>query len=149
RRPFWSPRHSLGAFFGTTLLLGTTFSAMIFAALGDFPPARNLTLIALLARTTLFVWRQLEIHSGGRNPESGIYLNVRAIRELLPWTPPARLMLFIASTLFGLLAAFDFANAAGIWATATAVTTLASEILVRWIFFVAGGAKRMPGGIAA
>ncbi|HEX9046718.1 MAG TPA: DmsC/YnfH family molybdoenzyme membrane anchor subunit, partial [Verrucomicrobiae bacterium] len=35
KRACWSPRYSFGAFFGTTLLLGATFAAMVFAWLGE------------------------------------------------------------------------------------------------------------------
>jgi len=149
KRPFWSPRHSFGAFFGTTLLLGSTFTAVVFAWLGDFPLARSFALMALLVRIALFVWRRLEIHFGCTNPESPIHLNARAVRELLPWSPQTRLALFIASTVFGLLAIANIANATAIWASLAAVTTLSSEILVRYIYFRGGAGKKMPGGITA
>ncbi len=149
KRPFWSQRHSFGAFFGTTLLLGATFSAATFAWLGNLHFARQFAVVALVVRAMLFVWRRLEIRFAFSNPASPIHLNARAIRELLPWTPRTRIILFIASTVFGLLAIADIANAVMIWASATVVTTFISEIVVRYVFFRAGAGKKMPGGIAA
>jgi Fe-S-cluster-containing dehydrogenase component/DMSO reductase anchor subunit len=149
KRAAWSPRHSFGAFLGTTLLLGATFSSTIFTWLGDLHFARQFAVVALAVRVMLFVWRRLEIHFAFNNPASLIHLNARTIRELLPWTPQTRIILFIASTLFGLLAIANVANAMMVWANAAAVTTLVSEIIVRYVFFRAGACKKMPGGISA
>jgi len=149
KRSFWSSRHSFGAFFGTTLLLGATFSAMVFAWLGEFQFAREFAVVALFVRTALFIWRRSEIHFAAKNPASPIHLNARAIRELLSWSPDVRLALFIASTLFGLLAIANIADTAPLCATLATITTLTSEIVVRYIFFRAGAGKKMPGGIAA
>lgn len=149
KRAIWSARHSFGAFFGTTLLLGTTFAAVVFAWLGDLSSARQFAAAALVVRTVLFVWRRLEIRFAAKNQASPIHLNARAIRELLPWSPPLLLRLFAASTILGLMAIADVAQAAAIWAGAAAVTTLISEIAGRYIFFRAGAGKKMPGGIAA
>jgi len=149
KRSWWSPRHSFGAFSGTTFLLGATFASGIFGWLGDFSHARNFAIAALAVRTALFGWRRLEIYSAAKNSSSDIHLNARAIRELLPWTPGMRLALFIISTIFGLLAITNVANATAVWASVAALTTLVSEILVRWIFFVASANRKMPGGIEA
>jgi len=148
KRSFWSPRHAFGAFFGTMLLLGSTFAAVVFAWQGRPDLARWFAVAAVLVRTVLFSWRRWEIGRAFNDPASPVHLNARAIRELLPWTPPVRLSLFIASTVFGSLAIADLAHTAMIWASAAAVTTLASEIVVRYVFFRAGAGKKMPGGIA-
>ena len=149
KRVFWTPRHSFGAFFGTTLLLGTTFAAVVFGWLGQLTVAREFAAVALIVRTALFAWRRLEIYVAVNNVETPIHLNARAIRELLPWTPPLRLGLFIASTVFGLMAIADVVHATAIWASVAAATTLTSEIVVRYVFFRAGAGRKMPGGIAA
>jgi formate dehydrogenase iron-sulfur subunit len=149
KRAFWKPRHSFGAFFGTALLLGATFAAVVFASLGQLGLARMFAVTALVVRTSLFTWRRLEIHFAVNNIENPIHMNARAIRELLPWSPPLRLGLFIASTVFGLMAIANVAQGVVIWAGVAAATTLTSEVVVRYVFFRAGAGKKMPGGIAA
>ncbi|HXF10058.1 MAG TPA: DmsC/YnfH family molybdoenzyme membrane anchor subunit [Desulfuromonadaceae bacterium] len=149
RRPFWSPRHSFGAFMGTSLLLGSTFAAATVACLGKMEFARDFAITALVVRSVLFAWRRLEIHFAFNNAHSPIHLNARAIRELLSWTPSLRLGLFTASTVFGLMAIGNVGNATAIWAGIAAMTTLTSEIVVRYVFFRAGAGKKMPGGIIA
>jgi DMSO reductase anchor subunit len=149
KRSFWCARIAFGNFYGTTLLLGATFAAVVFGWLGKFNFAQPFAIAALVIRTTLFVWRRLELRTALNDSSSPIHLNVRAIRELLPWTTPARTQLFVASTVFGLLAIFNFAQLAPVWASIAALTTFSSEIIGRYVFFAAGAGKRMPGGIAA
>jgi DMSO reductase anchor subunit len=149
KRACWSPRHSFGNFFGTTLLLGATFAAVTFAYLGKINFARSFVVAALMIHIALFVWRRLEMLAALKNSENPIHLNARAIRELLPRTTPARTALFAASTFFGLLAIINVGGVILIWAGASALATLISEIIGRYVFFTAGAGKRMPGGIAA
>jgi Fe-S-cluster-containing dehydrogenase component/DMSO reductase anchor subunit len=148
-RACWSPRHSFGNFFGTTLLLGTTFAAVLFACPGKLNFAQPFVVAALVIRTMLFVWRRMELQTALKNSDSPIHLNARAIRELLPSTTSAQTFLFVTSTIFGLLAIVNVAGAAAIWAGASALMTLLSEIIARYVFFRAGAGKKMPGGIAA
>ena len=149
QRAIWSPRYSFGNFFGTTLLLGATFAAVVFAALGIINFAQSFAVAALVIRTALFVWRRLELRAALKNSDSPIHLNARAIRELLPRTTPARTALFVSSIIFGLFAIANVGGVILIWVSAAALTTLLSEIIARYVFFAAGAGKRMPGGIAA
>lgn len=149
KRPLWCARITFGNFFGTTLLLGATFAAVVFGWMGHFNLAQPFAVAALIIRTTLFVWRRSEIHAALRNSASPIHLNTRVIRELLPWTVLSRTQLFIASTIFGLMAIANLAQLAPVWASLAALTTFSSEIIGRYVFFAAGAAKRMPGGFAA
>jgi len=149
RRPFWCGRIAFGNFLGTTLLLGATFAAVVFGWMGKIDFAQPFAIAALVIRTTLFIWRRLELRAAWRNHQSPIHLNARVIRELLPWTTPARTQLFGASTVFGLLAIGNVAHLAPAWASLTALTTFSSEIIGRYVFFAASAAKRMPGGVAA
>jgi Fe-S-cluster-containing dehydrogenase component/DMSO reductase anchor subunit len=149
KRPLWCARISFGNFYGTALLLGATVAAVVLGWLGEFNVAQPFAIAALLIRTTLFVWRRLEVRAALRDSASPIHLNARVIRELLPWTMPARTQLFVGSTLFGLLAIFNIAHLAPVWASGAALTTLGSEIIGRYVFFAASAAKRMPGGFAA
>lgn len=149
KRPLWCARITFGNFFGTTLLLGATFAAVVFGWMGRFNLAQPFAVAALIVRTALFIWRRFEIHAALRNPASPIHLNTRVIRELIPWTVLSRTQLFIASTIFGLLAIANVVQLAPVWASLAALTTFSSEIIGRYVFFAAGAAKRMPGGFAA
>ena len=149
KRAGWSPKFSFGNFFGTTLLLGATFAAAVFAALGKINFAQSFAVAAVVIRVGLFVWRQMELSAAVKNSASPVHLNARAVRELLPRIAPKQTALFIASIIFGLLTIANLANASVIWAALAAATTLSSEIIARYVFFRAGAGKKMPGGIAA
>jgi formate dehydrogenase iron-sulfur subunit len=149
QRPFWRARLTFGNFFGTTLLLGATFGAVIFGWLGIFAVAQPCALAALFIRTALFVWRRLEWRNARRAADSPIHLNARAIGELLAWTQRTNTTLFAASTAFGLLAIANVGGNAAGWASLAAAATFCSEIIARYVFFTASTAKRMPGGVAA
>lgn len=149
KRPLWCARITFGNFFGTTLLLGATFAAVVFGWMGHFNLAQPFAVAALIIRTALFVWRRFEIRAALRHPASPIHLSSRVIRELIPGTILARTQLFIASILFGLMAIANVAQLAPVWASLAALTTFSSEIIGRYVFFAAGAAKRMPGGFAA
>jgi len=154
-KPLWSPRLTFGNFFGTALLLGATFAAVVLGWTGRFTGANLLAatqmaaLAATLIRTTLFVWRRLELHAALRDPQSPIHFNARVIRELLPWTQPVRTWLFAASTIFGVFAVANLVGGAPWWASLAALTTFSSEIIGRHVFFAASASKRMPGGVSA
>ena len=149
QRPLWCARISFGNFYGTALLLGATFAAVVFGWLGKLNLAQPFAIAALVIRTTLFIWRRLEVRAALHDAANPIHLNARVIRELLPWTLRVRTQLFAGSTLFGLLAIFNIAQLAPVWASGAALTTLGSEIIGRYVFFAASAAKRMPGGFAA
>jgi len=150
KRPLWSARFSFGNFFGTSLLLGATLAALVSAwTTGPTPATQIAAAAALLIRTALFVWRRLELRAALSNPQSPIHFNARVIRDLLPGTTTARTGLFIASTVFGLLAIGNVLGCAAIWASLAAAATFASEIIARYVFFVAGSSKRMPGAVVA
>lgn len=148
KRPLWCARISFGNFYGTALLLGATFAAVVFGWTGKFTLTRACAGAALVFLTTLYLWRRLEFHRALRDTSSPIHLNARAIRELLSWTTPTRTQLFFASLLFGLLAIFNVAHFAPVWVSLAALTILSSEIIGRYVFFAAGAGKRMPGGFA-
>jgi Fe-S-cluster-containing dehydrogenase component/DMSO reductase anchor subunit len=149
-RPFWCARRTFGNFFGTTLLLGTTLAALLLGWSGTPTHLAQLAaIVALIIRTTLFIWRRIELLVARRNAASPIHFNARIIRELLPHTTNLRTALFVASSVFGFLAIENVAQLAPVWASVAALTTLSSEVIGRYVFFAAGASKRMPGGIAA
>ena len=150
QRPLWSAPFTFTNFFGTMLLLGATFAAVV-CSYSSAPAVATQTaaLAALLIRTALLVWRRLHWREALRDPANPIHFNARVVRALLPWTMPARTQLYVVSTVFGLLALANVGNATSLWVSLAAVTTLSSEILVRYVFFAASASKRMPGGVAA
>ena len=149
KRPFWSPRLAFGNFFGTTLLLGTAFSAVVFGWAGMFEIGKQFAVAALVARTTLFFWRRLEFVLAMRNPQSPIHLNVRTIAGLLPRILSFRAALFVSATGLGVLAIANMAGLGAVLGSIAALLALTSEIISRYVFFVASSSKRMPGGFAA
>ncbi len=150
RRPFWGPRFAFGNFFGTTLALGASFAAVAFGWGGGSRAAIQLAMCAALVfHTVLFCWRQWELDAALHDSRSLVHFNARTISKLLRWTSAARLSLFVASMVFGSMAIGNAWGVAPWLASLAGLTILSSEIIARYVFFAAGGSKRMPGGIAA
>lgn len=152
-RPIWSARHSLGNFFGTTLLLGFAFAGATVAWMNwaGFGQSAEVGLIAVLMatfiRTALFCWRRWEMNQALNNAQSPIHWNARVIRNLLPATQRWRTALFVVSTAAGLIALAGPREWSHLWASLSALSTLVSECVARHVYFIAGGARRMPGGL--
>jgi len=136
RRPGWSAKSVLPAFFGTTALLGPTVGGAICSW---FAPglAPTLALIATIVRTVLFGWRF-----------STLAASRSTIFRLARGTRPATIGLFLISTLFSILAIFDYARQGLWWALIACVSTISAQALDRWIFFVGTPAPRMPGAFS-
>ena len=149
RRPCWSPKYSFVNFFGTTLLLGSTFTAAVFAVTNNSRMTLPFVLAALVIRTALFAWRSMNLRSALKDSQDPVHLNARAIDELLPWSIPLQLWLFVIATGCGLLATGQVMGPAALWAGMSVLATFISEIAARFVFFRAGAGKKMPGGIAA
>jgi formate dehydrogenase iron-sulfur subunit len=150
RRPFWEPRFAFGNFFGTTLVLGASFAAAMFGWVGGSRAAMQLSMFgALVVHTVLFCWRQWELDTALGDSQSRLHFNARVICELLRWTSAARTWLFVASMLFGSMAIGNALGLAPCWASLAGLAILSSEIIARYVFFAAGGSKRMPGAVAA
>lgn len=149
KRPFWSPRLAFGNFFGTTLLLGATFSAVVFGGSGQLEIGKKFAIAALMFFTIIFIWRRLEFVRAFRNPQSPIHLNTRTLSELLPHLLSFRAALFFSATALGVMAIVNTAGLGVVWGSIAALLALTLEIVSRYIFFVASASKRMPGGFAA
>ena len=150
KRACWSPRFSFGNFFGTALLLGATLTALVFAwTAGPTRETQIATAAALVIFVALFGWRRFEIRAALRDPQSPVQFNARVVRELLPGTTTAQTCLFAGAIILGLLAIGNVFHTAPIWASLAAAATLTSEIIARYVYFVAGSSKRMPGGVTA
>jgi Fe-S-cluster-containing dehydrogenase component/DMSO reductase anchor subunit len=154
RRPAWRASRTMSNFFGTALLLGATLSAVSFTWMGGAEAetladaARHSAIWAMLIRTVLFVWRSLEQHRALLNAGSSIHWNACVVEELLPAATRWLNLLFVMSTGTGLLAIASLGDQAHLWAILAAVSTLSSELIGRYVYFAAGGTKRMPGVLA-
>jgi len=150
-RAAWRGFRTFGNFFGTTLLLGATLAAVAFAWLDRWSPGPmasagwNAAVIALLTRTILFVWRRRDLDKALADAGSSVHWNARVIEELLPATTRWVNLLFVLSTSAGLLALADLGGQAHVWAALAAMSTVSSEFVGRYVYFAAGGTKRMAG----
>ena len=102
---------------------------------------------SLVIRTALFVWRLMQLRAAS-DVHSPVHLNGRVVRELLPRIGTADATLFAISNLAAIAAVFNIGGMALVWVVLAAMTTLGAELLARYVFFVAGSSKRMPGGIS-
>lgn len=143
QRRFWSARMVFGNFLGSTLVIGTAWTAALSG------PARPWLWTALFCHTALFAWRQIELQRARANPASRHHFGARVIRELLVTVQSGRTALSLIS--LGLLgmALVNAAHRAPLWAGLAALGIFAAEFAGRYVFFVAAAGKRMPGGVAA
>jgi formate dehydrogenase iron-sulfur subunit len=147
-RPAWSARIAFGNFFGTMLLLGAVCASLLLFATRRSELAVLFFEAAFVIRTTLFVWRRLQLRSAS-DFKSTIHWNARAVHELLPRTVRADVALFVLSTAAAAVVILDIGDNRLLWLSVAAATMFAAEIIARYVFFAASGSKRMPGGILA
>lgn len=152
-RPWWCARWTSTNFLGTTFLLGAAVTGVVVAWMawaGRWElsgAARWAAVVTMVIRAALFGVRWDEVRRALAEPASPRCWNARVIREKLPGTFRWQTALFVGSTVTGLLAIGGAAGLTPIWASLSACSTLAGELLSRHVFFVAGGARRMPGGL--
>jgi formate dehydrogenase iron-sulfur subunit len=147
-RPFWAASQTLPKFFGTTALLGATTAAALF---GWTAPALApaCAIVATIIRTGLFGWEWATFLGALRNPTAAAHRSALVLARLLRPIMVARVVLFVASTVFSVMAIFNSAALGAIWGTIAFVTTTTSQLLERHTYFTASAAPRMPGGVPA
>jgi Fe-S-cluster-containing dehydrogenase component/DMSO reductase anchor subunit len=147
KRPAWSAGLVFTKFFGTTLLLGATGGAVWAGWLApDLAPL--LAILATAIRTALFVREWTVLQSAKSNSASLFHPGAQVVFRLLRPVLAARVTLFVASTVFSIMAIFNTAHHGPVWATIAFILTFAAQVLERYTFFRACSAPRMPGGIA-
>jgi len=146
-RRLWSRRIVFGNFFGSALLLGAALTAALVGWFGG--PLRTALGLAVLFHAGLFVWRQVEIRVALRNKDNPVHFAARVVRELLPNVQLLRVALFVLSIVMAGIALASVAQRAAVWASLAAAAVFGAEIIGRYVFFVAGAGRRMPGGVAA
>lgn len=150
RRPFWRAGDTFTRFFSSTLLLGAAAAACVAGWtdwLAGRPPgvAPALAFVALLVRAYQYAWHHRLLRRAGAEPEHPAHRCVRLIRARFGWILRARAGLFLVSTATGLLAMAGAAPAGPLWATISLVSTFASSVAQRYLFFIASLSTRMPG----
>jgi formate dehydrogenase iron-sulfur subunit len=145
RRPFWMATLTVPRFYGTTLLLGSTFAATVLAFVNPAIAAVP-TVAALLARTALFAWEYRLFQQAKTDHKHPAHRATRTVLRYFAAMPLAMGILFGISTLAGLAA---MATASPLLAVLSAVSTLGSQAIDRACFFSTCPAPRMPGGIPA
>ena len=148
RRPFWAAQRTLPKFFGTTALLGTTTAAALFGWTAPLL-APACAIAATIIRTVLFAWEWSTFLPALRNPKSRTHRSALVLARLQRSIVAARVFLFVASSVFSIMAIFNLAGAGAIWGTIAFVTTTTSQMLERHTYFTASAAPRMPGGVPA
>jgi formate dehydrogenase iron-sulfur subunit len=141
RRPAWATRIVFTKFFGTSLLLGATGSAVWS---GWFAPksAPLLALAATAIRTFLFGWEWTGLLRARQNPNSPTHHSALVAFGFLYPVLMMRIGLFAGSTVFSVLAIFNVAHHGAIWGTIACFTTVTSQLLERYTFFATSHAPQ-------
>jgi formate dehydrogenase iron-sulfur subunit len=155
RRPFWAARLTAPKFFGTTLLLGSSFAAAGLAIFDQLhlmeltSAATTAAVAATLIRTALFLWERSTYQRSLTSENDPAHRSALTISRLLPWLPRLRVVLFTISTIAGVLAIAGAFGAQAVFAVLAAASTFSSQVLERFSFFTAAASPRMPGGVSA
>lgn len=152
RRSYWAAPITLAKFFGTTLLLGSTGAAAVLGWLqmlgiwqGGPVYATLFAASAVIFRTGLFVFEwSLQSRALG-NSHHPCHRSAKTLATLAQSALQVRVLLFIISTVFGFLAMGDVAHLVAAWATICLISTFASQVIERHLYFAGGVATRMPG----
>ena len=150
RRAFWSRELTFVKFFGTTLLLGSAAAAAVLGWCGSplGETARVCALLAAVVRTALFGWEFQSAHRALHRTDDPNHRSALVMWKLQRPLVSARVLLFAAATVSGVLAitAAGFTGAA--CATLAFLFTAASQVAERYVFFTVVVALRMPGPTA-
>jgi len=155
RRPFWAASLTGPKFFGTTLLLGSTFAAAGLALVDLFgfveltAAATGAAVATTVIRAALFIWERSADQRLLSDPAEPAHRSALTVAALLPWMPRARMALFIVSTVAGIFAIVGGFGVQAAFAMLAAASTFASQVLERFTFFSAAASPRMPGGVTA
>jgi formate dehydrogenase iron-sulfur subunit len=155
RRPFWFAWQTGPKFFGATFLLGPTLAAAGLALVDSFSSieltsvATTAAAIATMIHTVVFIWERSAHRRSLAFQNDPAHHSALTIATLLPWFPRLRVMLFVVSTIAGLLAIVGGFGAQAAFAVLAAVSTFTSQVFERFTFFTASASPRMPGGVPA
>jgi len=153
-RPFWSGDLTFPKFFGTTLLLGSAATAAILAwiVVQTGSPlaeaARIFAITATIIRTALFGWEFQNLRLSLSDTDHPAHRSAQIIWKLQRPLVLTRGLLFVGSTVFGLLAITSSGLITAIAATLSFPLTLTSQVIERYFFFTSVVAPRMPGPLS-
>lgn len=143
-RSAWAARIVFPKFFGTLLLLGITGGAAL-APWIEPAVAPILGGFGTIIRTLLFCWERTLLQDAVGDPLSPRHRSALIALRLRKSTVRARGILFVISTSFALLALANWQGSGAAFGVTAFASTLASQILDRYLFFVTANAPRMPG----
>jgi formate dehydrogenase iron-sulfur subunit len=143
QRLFWGPGRTMWSFFGTTLLLGTTGGGAVLSWMEPSELIIHLGIAATVIRTLLFARERMTLMAALQDGQHWMRRPARTMVELKPGVLLAGAWLFGLSTLLGLIGMMNVMGLGMVWATASFVSTLISQVLTRHLFFVAVDAPRM------
>ena len=142
RRPCWAARRTHVKFFGTALLLGAATTAALLALSGDLAAwFMAFTAVAAVVRLALFLIESRDLRRDLLNAASDCHRSARILAEKLGDQLRLRAGLILIATVSGLLALANLP----VLALVSVLTTFASQLLERRLFFMSGAAPRMPG----
>lgn len=139
RRPFWNLGLTNGKFFGTSLLLGLTGA-------GAAGMDKRVLVAALLVRTVLFAWQHAENRAALHDDESPWHASARVIKLKLDVIMNARDGVYLLFVIMSIAALSMNGLAVGLWGAGMFLAAFASQVMERYVFFVAAMGPRMTGG---
>ena len=148
RRPAWAARLVFPSFLGTTFVLGSATGAVLCWPAAS-STASALLSIATVVRVLLYTWESMLSTRALSDPDLPQHRAALTALRLARPALVARTVLFVAATVLSALAIFNAGSHGYIWAMIACATTLVSQFIERWLFFVACPAPRMPGGVPA
>lgn len=144
-RPFWKASLTLNRFYGATLTLGTSLTALA-AALMNLPKALDATIACtLIFQAFCFVWEMARHSEAINDSENTNHLTAQTQHQLLPWLVPARALSFIASSL--LLIAVLTGDLPAVYTALAVLLIFIGQTVERFTFFTTVRAPHMPRGI--
>ena len=148
RRVFWRGDLTFTKFFGTALLLGSASVGALLAWLSFGEAARAFAITATVIRTALFGWEFLQFQHALADKSDPTHGSAQTVWQLLRPLVVARAILFATATATGIFAIGTSGTVSAVFATASFLFALISQLLERTVFFTAVIAPRMPGPFA-
>ncbi|HEV8542402.1 MAG TPA: DmsC/YnfH family molybdoenzyme membrane anchor subunit [Verrucomicrobiae bacterium] len=151
-RSVWSSRMVLPRFFGSVALLGATAGAALCGWLQPAPStpptlAPFLACVAAIIRATLFCWERRLLQTAAADPASPSHRSVLIALRLRPGILRLDTFLFGLSSIFFLMVIAQSQGLGASWGTLAFLSTCASQLLERYLFFATANAPRMPGSL--
>jgi Fe-S-cluster-containing dehydrogenase component/DMSO reductase anchor subunit len=144
-RPFWKASLTLNRFYGATLTLGASLTALA-AALLNLPKALDTAIVCTLIFQTFSFLFEMSRHADALNDsEDANHMTALTQHQLLPWIVPARALSFIVTSL--LLIAVLTGSIPPVYTALAVILIFIGQTVERFAFFTTVRAPHMPRGI--